>query len=65
MFESFKNEYHKQYATMDEEVSRFNTFVANLAVIDSRNVAEAAAGGEAVHGITKFSDLSQQEFEDK
>ena len=31
-------------------------------MIDERNVAEKKAGGSAIHGITKFSDLSQEEF---
>ena len=30
--------------------------------MDSRNALEAAAGGSAVHGITKFSDLTDEEF---
>ncbi len=30
----------------------------NLAIIDERNAAE----GEMIHGITQFSDLSQEEF---
>jgi len=37
--------------------------VENLKVVDARNAAELKAGGNAVHGITKFSDLSQVEFE--
>ncbi len=42
----------------DEEESRFAIFVDNLAVIDARNAAE----GSDIHGITKFSDLTQEEF---
>jgi len=34
-----------------------------LKVADHRNAAEIKAGGSAVHGVTKFSDLSQVEFE--
>lgn len=37
-------------------------FLANLAVIDERNARERHAGGSAQHGITKFSDLTQDEF---
>jgi C1A family cysteine protease len=37
--------------------------VENLKVADQRNADEKKAGGSAVHGVTKFSDLSQVEFE--
>merc|ERR1711939_948256 len=43
----------------EEEPRRFKVFVENLKTIDARNALEK----ERVHGITKFSDLSQQEFE--
>jgi C1A family cysteine protease len=33
-----------------------------LDVINERNAAEIANGGEAVHGITRFTDLLQEEF---
>jgi C1A family cysteine protease len=33
-----------------------------LKLADERNAAEIAAGGSAVHGITKFSDWSTEEF---
>jgi len=62
MWESFKAEYGKAY-DVGMEAYRFQIFVENLAVIDERNAAELAVGGEPVHGITKFSDLKQEEFE--
>jgi C1A family cysteine protease len=65
MFESFKQEYGKTYATMDEEAARYNIFVDNLRIIDDRNTMEINAGGSAQHGITKFSDWTQAEFEAK
>jgi hypothetical protein len=40
----------------------FDQFVANLKEIDNRNEAEVAVGGSAIHGISKFSDMSQDEF---
>lgn len=58
----FKADYNKRYASPAEDASRFAVFVQNMAVADARNLAEQAAGGSAVHGITKFSDLSQDEF---
>mmetsp|Transcript_27708 Transcript_27708/g.61126 ORF Transcript_27708/g.61126 Transcript_27708/m.61126 type:complete len:335 (+) Transcript_27708:34-1038(+) len=62
LFDAFMREHGKSYATMDEEVTRFGHFIANLKIADERNQAELAAGGSAVHGITKFSDLSAEEF---
>jgi len=62
LWEQFKVEHRKSYSSSDEEVKRFNFFLDNLKVADLRNEAESKNGGSAVHGITKFSDLSQDEF---
>jgi len=62
MWENFKRDHAKSYATMAEENTRFGYFLANLKLADERNTAEAKMGGSAVHGITPFSDLSQAEF---
>jgi len=53
-----------RYATPEEERTRFAAFVGNLAAADERNAAERASGvaGAAVHGITKFMDLTPEEF---
>ena len=48
---------------MDLEKQRFAIFIDNLKLADVRNDAELKNGGTAVHGITKFTDLSQAEFE--
>eukprot|EP00388_Colpodella_angusta_P044632 GDKK01063517.1.p1 GENE.GDKK01063517.1~~GDKK01063517.1.p1 ORF type:complete len:285 (-),score=60.15 GDKK01063517.1:277-1131(-) len=50
---------------MDEESQRFGHFLENLKVVDMRNEIEQKTGGSAVHGITRFSDLSQAEFESR
>jgi len=63
LFEDFKVTHGKKYSTMEEESKRFYIFVDSLKVADARNNAELKAGGSAVHGVTKFSDLSQVEFE--
>jgi len=63
MWENFKRDYSREYATMDEENNRFQMFIQNLKSIDARNKEERTAGGNAVHGVTRFSDLSQAEFE--
>lgn len=60
MWESFKRDYGKRYETMEEELSRFSNFLVNLQIADKRNQEDTA-----LYGITKFMDLSQQEFQDK
>jgi len=62
MWEGFKRDYNKRYETMEEEISRFSHFITNLKIADLRNEQEARAGGSAMHGITRFSDMSQEEF---
>ena len=47
---------------MELENRKFSIFLENLKTVDLRNELEQKNGGSAVHGITKFSDLSQDEF---
>jgi len=63
LWDNFKVQFGKKYESMESEQRKFYLFVENLKVADQRNAAEKKAGGSAVHGITKFSDLSQAEFE--
>jgi len=63
LFEQFKQNFRRQYQTMDEEVRRFNLFTENLKSVDVRNALEIAQGGNSVHGITQFSDWSEEEFQ--
>jgi hypothetical protein len=53
LFEQFKREHGRNYATMDEEKHRFQVFVNILKLIDARNEDETTRGGSAVHGITR------------
>lgn len=62
MWEQFKAEHSKAYVTMEEEITRFGHFLANLQLADERNAEEAAVNGTATHGITRFADMSQEEF---
>lgn len=64
-FDSFKKQYKKQYSSDEEEGARLINFIQNLKIADARNVNERKAKGRANHGVTKFSDLSQAEFEAK
>lgn len=59
MFKQFKEEFGKRYDVV-EDAKRFKIFSDNLHKADERNALE----GSVVHGITKFSDLSQEEFAD-
>jgi len=61
LWKQFKQEYHRSYDEI-EEPKRFQVFIENLKIIDERNNAEA---GSAVHGINKFSDLSEEEFKSR
>ena len=63
LFTEFQKDFGKEYKGNREEKARLKHFKDFLALIDERNAEEVAAGGEALHGITKFADLSQAEFE--
>jgi len=63
LWESFKSEFHRNYESMEVEMNRFQIFLENLKIADIRNNAEMKVGGSAIHGITRFSDMSQSEFQ--
>lgn len=63
LFLQFQEDYARVYKGNAEEKARLNKFKDFLELIDERNAAEAAAGTDGLHGITKFADLSQEEFE--
>ena len=60
LFSAFKKEYNKVYTSAEDESNRFAIFINQLKVIDERNAQEKFG---AVHGITRFADLTQDEFE--
>lgn len=62
MWEEFKSAHQREYPTMEEEVTRFGHFIDNLKVADLRNEKERMNNGSAIHGVTRFSDMSQDEF---
>jgi cathepsin F len=62
LFDNFKQTHSRSYATQEEENRRFGIFAETLKIVDQRNAADRAAGGSAVHGITRFADLTQDEF---
>jgi C1A family cysteine protease len=65
MFEDYISTYKKEYKTLGDKEYRMRVFVNNLKEIDNRNDAEIKNGKAPVHGITKFSDLTQEEFRSK
>ena len=64
LFEEFQTDFGKAYKGNKEEKSRLQHFKDFLVMVDERNALEAAAGTDGLHGITKFADLSQGEFEE-
>jgi len=65
LFEEFKQSYERQYETDEEEELRFQHFRKFLEKVDLRNEREQTEGGTAVHGLTIFSDYSEEEFSRK
>ena len=62
LFKDFVKGYSKSYSNETEENIRYSKFTETLSVIDSRNMKEKDKGGSAVHGITKYSDMTSDEF---
>ncbi|XP_059628357.1 probable cysteine protease RD19D [Cornus florida] len=58
-FRSFMEEHGKEYSTREEYVHRLGIFAKNLI----RAAEHQALDPTAVHGVTPFSDLSEEEFE--
>ena len=55
-FQKFINKYNKKYSSMNEYLSRYNTFRQNLLQLTKNNLLSQQSG------ITKFSDMTPQEF---
>jgi len=62
-WESFKSKYNRQYANPDEEHYRYKVFQSNLKRAGSLQKKEMPGG--ATFGVTKFSDLTEEEFRSK
>lgn len=65
MFDEFVKAHNKEYSSVDERNNRFRVFVENMKEVDARNAAELKNGKSGVHGITKFSDMTQEEFKQR
>lgn len=60
-FLDFQKTYGKTYSDV-EFAKRLEIFANNLERANELNAKNILLGGEAVHGVTKFSDMSQEEF---
>jgi len=58
LFEQFKHKFHKKYGSIAEELSRKTIFHDSMKRADTKN----ALNGSPIFGVTKFSDLTQEEF---
>ncbi|KAI9200030.1 hypothetical protein LWI28_001709 [Acer negundo] len=57
-FSEFKKKYGKTYPTEEEDDYRFGVFMSNLRQARRNQIMDPTA----VHGVTKFSDLTPSEF---
>jgi hypothetical protein len=64
-FGNFMAKYGKTYDTAEEAAYRFSVFADNLEQVNKDNAAHLLESGEAVFGITKFMDLTRDEFRAK
>lgn len=67
-FEAFKTKYGKIYKSASDEAHRFSIFVQNMDKAGLRNKNEHSKylthlSRVAVHGVTKFMDLTDTEFQ--
>lgn len=60
-WKSFKKSHGKKYDNANDDDARFGVFVENMIEVDQRNSLEQAS----IHGITKFSDMTDAEFQAK
>jgi len=61
-FAQFEERFSKAYATLEHREHAFLVFVENLEGAIVKNAELREAGKDEVHGITKFSDLTPDEF---
>jgi len=60
-FSNFAAKYGKEYSA-SEYAARIAIFANNLEMVNRQNAEHILIGGEAVFGITKFMDLTTEEF---
>merc|ERR1712228_1080804 len=61
-FGRFMKDYSKKYDSIEEYAKRLGIFAENMDKVAQLNYENVLANGEAVFGVTQFSDLSAEEF---
>jgi len=61
-FGRFMKEYGKSYDSVEEYAKRLGIFANNMERVAKMNAEHVLINGEAVFGVTKFSDLTPEEF---
>jgi C1A family cysteine protease len=61
-FTRFTREYSKSYGSIEEYAKRLQIFADNMEKVAEMNAEHVLINGEAVYGVTKFSDLTPKEF---
>jgi len=61
-FGRFMKEYGKSYDSIEEYAKRLGVFAENMDRVAKMNAEHVLINGEAVFGVTKFSDLTPEEF---
>jgi len=61
-FGRFMKEYGKSYDSVEEYAERLGVFAENMERVAKMNAEHVLINGEAVFGVTKFSDLTPEEF---
>ena len=63
-FQQFIKKYHKRYHSIEEYLSRFSAFRNNLNILESKKLQKIPSTHHEI-SLTKFSDLSDEEFRKK
>ena len=61
-FEEFKALHSKTYDSPEEHTKRFEIFVNNIEEFAKLNADLKSKGRDEIHGVTKFSDMTREEF---
>jgi len=61
-FTNFMAKYNRKYDSVEEYAKRLTIFAENLERVTKMNAEHVLINGEAVFGVTQFSDLTPEEF---
>jgi Papain family cysteine protease/Cathepsin propeptide inhibitor domain (I29) len=62
LFRGFTAKFHKTFIDEKQRLESFTIFKNSLGFIDEHNEANIANGGGIVHGLSKFSDMTIDQF---